>query len=491
MKKVLAFDFGASGGRAFLGCFDGDTISLDEVYRFDNEPVRVRDSLYWDTLRLYREIKEGIVRASQRSEFASIGIDTWGVDFALLSANGSLLENSYHYRDNRTDGMLDEVGKRIDAGLLYQMTGNQIMQINTLFQLYAARKADPRLFAVADTMLLTPDLFNYFLTGRKHSECTIASTTQLMDPFTRSWNLELLRMLDLPAELLPPVVQPGTSIGVLHPQLCNELRTTPKNIIAVASHDTASAIVAVPANQQDFIFISCGTWSLFGTELDRPLITRQSEQYNLTNEAGFESRTEFLNNICGLWLIQETRRQFIRSGKALSYPDLEAMAGECEKFKYFIDPDSHVFAQQGDIPERIIRFCEATGQGTPQTDGEIVRCIYDSIAFKYRLTLEQIKECTSKDYHTIHMLGGGSKDELLCRLTSDATGSTIIAGPAEATAMGNVAVQLIALGCIPDLKTARQIIAGSVKTKCFKPRPDPKLEPRYEYYKKNIVKREI
>lgn len=482
-KRVLAFDLGGSSGRAMLARFDGQKIELKEVHRFDNEPVMVHGTLYWDVLRLFHEIKQGIVQANNAGGFDSIGIDTWGVDFGLLSKEGALLENPVHYRDRRTAGMMDAVCKKIGAERLYQLTGNQLMEINTIFQLYSIAQNRPELLNSAETVLLMPDLFNFMLTGRKYAECSIASTTQLMDPVHQQWNPALMEQLGLRPSLFPPIVKSGTVVGTLTEELCRELETEPKTVISVASHDTASAVAAIPAETEDFIFISCGTWSLFGTELPSPIINEKSRRCNLTNEIGYGGTTTFLKNIIGLWLIQETRRQFKRIGKAYSYADMEQMAKASKPFACLIDPDSPVFVPPGDIPGRIRDFCQKTGQYVPQTDGEIVRCIYESIAMKYQYTFEQIQNCTGKAYSCIYMAGGGTKDRLLCQMTASAANRKVIAGPSEATALGNAAVQLIALGCILNLSEARKIVKNSFEPVTYLPENHQLWEQHFEKFR--------
>ncbi len=468
-KNVLAFDFGASSGRAMLGKFDGTKIELTEIHRFDNDPVYINGTLYWDVLRLLHEIKQGLLKAENTSTFESIGIDTWGVDFGLISNENSLLENPIHYRDKRTSGMIDEVCGVISYDELYNKTGNQIMELNTLFQLYSVSKNRSHILSQSDKFLLTPDLFNYLLTGKKYAESTVASTSQLLNPFTKEWDFELIDKLSLPRSIFPQIIKAGTVVGQISDEICNELNIKSKTVISVASHDTASAVVSVPAINDDFIFISCGTWSLFGTELKSPIISEQSKEFNLANEGGYNDTTTFLKNIIGLWLIQETRRQFKREGKSYSYADMENLAMECTSFACFIDPDAPQFVPSGDIPTRIKEFCKSTGQYVPKTDGEVIRCIYESISMKYKYSFNQIKACTHKEYENIYMVGGGTKDNLLCQLTANATNCNVIAGPIEATAFGNVAVQLIALGEISDIKQAREIIKNSFIPVTYRP----------------------
>lgn len=485
--KVLAFDFGASSGRAIMGTFENGKISLEEIHRFDNDPVIVGKSFYWDILRLFHEIKQGIVKAKNTCDFESIGIDTWGVDYGLLNEKGELLGNPYHYRDERTVGTQKEMELLISKEELYNITGNQINEINTIFQLYAFKKSNPELLELVDKVILIPDLFNYFLTGEMKAECSIASTTQLMNPYTKEWEFSLMDRLDLKREWFPEIVPAGTMVGRLKPQICDELDVSPKNVIAVCEHDTASAVAAVPTSEKDFVFISCGTWSLFGTELDAPVISDLSREYNITNETGYNNTTRFLKNIIGLWLIQETRRQFKREGKNYSYAQMEELARAEKPFTCFIDPDAPQFVAPGNMPQRIKDFCRKTGQKVPETDGAVIRCIYESLAMKYKYTFLQLKECCGKDFGVIHMVGGGTKDTFLCQMTADAADVPVIAGPIEGTAAGNVAVQLIAAGEISDIREARKIIADSFEVTRYSVKNHDVWEAAYPEFVKILI----
>lgn len=487
-KQVLTFDFGASSGRAMLGRFDGERIELTEVHRFENNPVMLRGTFYWDVLAIFHEIKQGITKARAYGPFSSIGIDTWGVDFGLLDKNGDLLQNPVHYRDARTAGALKAVGEKIGMEELYAETGVQIMEINTIFQLFTLAHRQPELLAQAGCALLMPDLLGYFLTGKKASEYSIASTTQLLDPASGGWNRTLMRRLGLPEHLFPDVVESGTVLGEVSPEIAEELGIPGVRVVSVTEHDTACAVVAAPAAEEDFIFISCGTWSLFGTELKAPIISGESRRHNITNEGGFHKTTTFLKNIIGLWLIQETRRQYRREGKEYGYNDLEKFSVAAAPFRYLIDPDAPEFVAPGNIPGRIREYCRRTGQGTPETVGEIVRCIYESLAMTYRRALEQIQECTGKRYRQIHMIGGGTKDTLLCGMTADATGCRVVAGPIEATAMGNAAVQLMAQGDLADLREARKAVARSFRPAEYLPKEKAVWDEAYGRYL-SIVKK--
>ena len=390
MKKVLAFDFGASSGRAIIGSFDGEKITLKEVHRFTNDPVDLGGTLYWDVLRLFYEIKQGIVKAKIAGGFDSIGIDTWGVDFGLIDKNGRLLENPVHYRDKRTSGLVEESFKSVPRQKMYDITGIQFMELNTLFQLISLKKQRPEMLERADKMLFMPDLFAYFLTGKMCSEYSIASTSQLIDINTRSWSKELLDAFGIKESLFAPLTEPGTQLGNLSKEICEECGVESVPVISVCGHDTQSAITAVPCESGDFAFLSSGTWSLFGTELQKPIVNETSLKINITNEGGFGGTTGFLKNIIGLWLIQESRRQWQREGKDYSYADLEKLALSEEPFKCFIDPDAPEFVPQGNIPERVREFCRKTGQYVPESVGEIMRCIYESLAMKYRMTFEKL-----------------------------------------------------------------------------------------------------
>lgn len=485
-KRVLAFDFGASSGRAIIGCFDGDKITLEEVHRFSNDPVSVGGTVYWDVLRLFYEIKQGIIKAKIAGGFDSIGIDTWGVDFGLIDSEGKLMENPVHYRDTRTVGLVDEAFKTMPKEKLYGITGIQFMELNTLFQLISLKKYRPWMLERADKMLFMPDLFGYMLTGKMCAEYSIASTSQLIDLDKKTWSKEILDAFGIKESVFAPLVQPGTVLGELSKEVCEECGVDPVPVISVCGHDTQSAITSVPCEDGDFAFLSSGTWSLFGTELDKPIVNETSMNINITNEGGFDGSTGFLKNIIGLWLIQESRRQWKREGKEYSYADLEKLALAAEPFKCFIDPDAPEFVPHGNIPERVREFCRKTGQYVPETVGEIMRCIHESLAMKYRLTFEKLRECTERDYPVIHVIGGGTKDGLLCQMTANSCDRTVKAGPIEATVMGNVAVQLMSDGSVKNIGQARKIVADSSELKTFEPKDTDKWAGAYEDFLKVV-----
>ncbi len=486
-RKVLAVDFGASSGRGMLGEYDGQRIRVKELHRFANDPVVVNGTMYWDVLRLFHEIKQGILKSKEYGTAESIGVDTWGVDFGLLDGQGYLLDNPVHYRDGRTQGMVEKSFAKIPQEDFYQLTGIQFMEINTVFQLMALKEQRPELLARAESMLMMPDLFNYFLSGVKASERSIVSTTQMGDPQQCGWVEEVVAKLELPRRILGEVVPTGTVIGKLQTAIQEELSVGELAVVAVAGHDTQCAMAAVPAQTEDFIFLSSGTWSLLGTELAEPVVTKQSAKLNLTNETGMAGKTSFLKNIIGLWLIQESRRQWLKEGKEYSFAQLEDIAEAAEPFQCLIDPDAPVFAPAGNMPERIRAYCRETGQKVPQSEGEIVRCINESLALKYRYVMEEIKACTGKEYEAIHVVGGGVKSELLCRFTAHACGTRVVAGPAEATVYGNMVIQLMAGGAIADLKQARQVVAASETPLVYEPGDRDAWEQAYAGYVKDIL----
>lgn len=485
-KRVLAFDFGASSGRAIVGVFDGDKIELREVHRFSNDPVKINGTFYWDVQRLFFEIKQGILKAKEDGGFDSIGIDTWGVDFGLLRKDGTLVENPVHYRDARNDGMVELAKKYMSHEEMYDITGIQFMDFNTIFQLLSLKENRPYILEEADKLLFMPDLLSYMLSGVKSTEYSIATTSQMVDLKTHDWSDKILDTFGIKKDLLTPIVPTGAVIGQLSDDICEELGVPKADIISVASHDTQSAITAAPCENDDFAFISCGTWSLFGTEVKEPILNEASKKLNVTNEGGYDYTIAFLKNICGLWLIQESRRQWIREGKEYSYADLEKMALECKPFKCFIDPDAPEFAPMGNIPKRVQEYCEKTNQYVPQTVGEIMRCIYESLAMKYRYTFDGIKDCTGKDYDRIHVMGGGTKDKLLLSMTAQSCNVDVYGGPIEATALGNIAVQLMSSGAISDIKQARKIIADGENLKLYTPDNRDEWENAYSTFKEII-----
>lgn len=484
--KMLAFDFGASSGRAILGQFDGEKLDINEIHRFPNEPVEINGSLFWDVLRLFHEVKQGLHKCvlAGHTDIDSIAVDTWGVDFALLDAQGNLLGNPYHYRDSNTEGVMGELYKTIQGEELYMMTGIQHMRFNTIYQLFSMKQRNLPAFEKAETMLLTPDLFNYFLSGTKKAEVSIASTTQLLDPFTGNWSSDIIERLGLPSKIFQEIIPSGAVIGRLTKALSEELGIKRASIVATASHDTQSAIACVPAEGSDFAYISCGTWSLMGIESEKPIINVKSNKFAFTNEKGINGKTTFLKNIMGLWLVQECKRHWDWEGGRISFAELENMANEAEPFVNFIDPENEVFMAPGDMPQRIRDYCSHTGQKVPQSKGEIIRCIYQSIAFKYRSTVEMLEDISGRKLDVIHMVGGGIKDKTLCSFTADATGRKVFAGPVEATSAGNLMVQAMALGGVKDLAEIRKVIKKSFEPEVYLPSDNANWDASFEKYKK-------
>ncbi len=490
--KFLAFDFGASSGRAMLAKFDGEKITLEEKHRFSNDPVDINGDLHWDVLRLFFEIKQGILKCANSGDrdIDCIGIDTWGVDYGLLDENDKLLGNPYHYRDTRTEGMYEEAFKIVPKEEIFEKSGGIAFNwFNTLFQLLSSKLSNDSRLKSAKTMLLMPDLFNFFLTGKKKTEYTIASTTQMFNSVKHEWAYDLLEKMDIPTDILTDVVYPGEIIGTIKPELAEELGIDEIPVIAVASHDTGSAVASVPVvDSKDFIYISSGTWSLMGVELDKPNVSKEALEYNFTNEGGVNKSIRFLKNIMGLWLIQESRRQWDREGELLSFDELERQANEAEPFASLIDPDYHTFQTPGNMPRRIREYCEKTGQKVPQTKGEVVRCIAQSLAFKYRQTVEGMEDVTGNKYNVINIVGGGIKDKMICQFTANATKRTVSTGPVEATSIGNVVVQAIAMGAIKDISEGRRVVKNSFDIKVYEPQDSNEWDKAYEEWKKIITK---
>lgn len=486
MSKILAFDFGASSGRAMLAQYVDGKITMEELHRFTNDPVSVNGTLFWDALRLFYNIKQGITKAVNAGGFDMIGIDTWGVDFGLIGEDGQLIQNPVHYRDGRGEKPFEEFFRRVDPAELYSKIGLQHMAINTLYQLIYLKESKPELLAATKKVLFTPDLYNYFLTGQMKAEYTIASTSEMLDAKKRDWSEELLELTGIPREKLCDITQPGSECGLLSDEICEELGAPKAKVMCTASHDTASAVAAVPTQERDFIFISCGTWSLLGTELHEACLNEKAAEYNFANEGGVAQTYRFLKNIMGTWLIQESRRQWIREGQEYGFGELEQMAKQCAPFKSLIDVDMPEFGKPGNLPRRIREYCEKTGQYVPETQGEMIRCIDESLALKFAYSISNLAECTGIEYKTINILGGGTKSALLCQMTANATGMRVIAGPDEATVMGNIIIQLIAAGEIADLSEARKVVANSTDLKIYEPQDTEIWAEQYKKFKELI-----
>lgn len=475
-KNFLAFDLGAESGRAMLGQFDGQTLDLSEIHRFPNTPARLPSGMHWDLLRLWNEIKQGISQASQKTDgqLASLGLDTWGVDFGLLDKNGVLIGNPYQYRDSRTDGMLEEAFRRVPRAEVYAQTGIQFMFFNSVYQLLSMVVAQSPALEIAQTFLTVPDLLNYWLSGRKVCEFSNTTTTQCYDPRQKDWAWPLLQQLGIPTHIFPEVVQPGTVLGDLLPSVRDDIglrNAIP--IIAPACHDTGSAVAAVPASGANFAWISSGTWSIVGAEVNAPVISEQSLAYNLTNEGGVNGTFRLSANVAGLWLVQECRRAWARQGEEHSYAELTQMAASATPLRSIIDPDHASFAKPnedaGDMSKRIRAFCQATGQPEPSSKGEIIRCALESLALKYRRVIENVETVLGHRLDPIHMVGGGTQNQLQCQFTADATNRPVIAGPVEATTIGNVIMQMVALGQLSSLGEGRDLIRRSFDVKTYEP----------------------
>lgn len=484
-SDYLALDLGAESGRGLLGRFDGERLTLDEVHRFANGPVRLLDTLHWDFLRLADEIKTALrkVAATDRA-LDGVGVDTWGVDFGLIGRGETLLGNPVHYRDARTEGMLEAAFRRVPRERIYEITGLQFMPFNTLYQLLAMRLSESPLLEVAETLLMMPDLLAWLLTGRRVGERTNASTTQLLDPRTGRWSDALCAELNLPRSILPDLVEPGTELGPLRPALAEEVGLTGQRltVLAPATHDTASAVAAVPVvrpagvaaavGPPDWCYLSSGTWSLLGVEVSQPVITAETLRANFTNEGGVVGTTRLLKNIMGLWLVQECRRTWARQGHDYSYDELLVRAQAARPFAALVDPDDATFLSPGDMPARLAAYCTRTGQKPPADQGGFVRCALESLALKYRWTIERLEAILGTTIRTIYVVGGGTRNTLLCQFTADACNRPVHAGPVEATAAGNVLLQAMARGRIGTLADARSIVARSFPVTVYEPR-DP------------------
>ncbi len=488
-SAYLAVDLGAESGRVMLTRFDGSRLQIREVHRFPNGGTRLGSGLYWDFLRLWDEIKSGLRRAALEAGPAirSIGLDTWGVDFGLLDAQDHLIGNPHHYRDPRTQGVLDAVFASVPRERVYSQTGNQFMPFNSLFQLYTmAQSGDPRL-SIARTFLNMPDLFNFFLTGEKVNEFSITSTTQCYNPVTRTWAADLLTELGIPTGIFGEVVPSGTVLAPLREQLGADLGLPGVSVVATTGHDTASAVAAVPAATEDYLYLSSGTWSLMGVELDEPMITPESFAAEMTNEGGFGGKIRFLKNITGLWLVQECRRIWAQQGITLDYSTLTGMAAQAPAFGPLIVPGDPRFLAPADMPAEIQAFCRESGQPVPQTKGEIVRTVLESLALEYRRVAGQIDRLTGRAHPVLHIIGGGTKNTLLNQLAADATGRTVITGPVEATAVGNALVQAIALGEIGSLAEGREIVRRSFEVETYEPRDSAAWDEAYARYRKLVA----
>jgi rhamnulokinase len=468
---ALAFDLGASGGKAVAGRFDGRRLHVQEVHRFRNDPVRVSGRLHWDILRLLHEIKQGIAAAGTAGlgEIESLAVDAWGCDFGLLDRYGELIGNPIHYRDELTRGAMEEVLQIVPRTEIFARTGCQFMPLNTLYQLYALRRARADTLERAATLLLIPDLIRFFLTGEATTEATIASTTQFLSIATRDWDRALLERLGLPSNLLTPIVAPAAPAGRLLPEVAGEIGCAAIPVSAVAGHDTASAVAAVPADER-FAFLSSGTWSLFGTELERPIVDERALAWNFGNEGGIGGTYRLLRNIMGLWLVEGCRRAWERQRRWPGYEAMMAAALQATAFQTMIIPNDPSFLNPVDMPDAIAAFCRATGQTPPESPASVMRCVLESLALAYRLVLEQTEDLTGYRFPGLRVVGGGTRNEALLQFTADAIGRPVWSGPAEATAIGNLLGQLMASGRIASVREGRALVRESFPIRTFEPR---------------------
>ncbi len=488
-KNFLAFDLGAESGRAVLGVLDKARLQLEVVHRFSNPTGQMRGHIHWDLLAQWEELKTGLRLAGKtdgaRRTLHGIGVDTWGVDFGLLDADGRIMGNPFHYRDPWTEGILEKTFARLDRKIIFDRTGIQFIRFNTLFQLAALHERYPHMLKSARRLLFMPDLFNYLFTDKEKSERSIASTSQMIDPRTRRWAKDLLEKLQLPTAILPELIDGGSVVGPLSDAVAEECDVEPMPVLAPGCHDTASAVAAVPATagREDWCYISSGTWSLMGVELPSPIINDKSLAYNYTNEIGIGGRIRFLKNIMGLWLVQECRRQWAREGTEHDYPTLTDMAEKTPSRGIVINPDHGPFMTPGDMPGKIDAYCRQTKQATPQGMGEYVRVCLESLALTYRRTVEGLEEILGRSISTIHIVGGGTQNKLLNQMTADATGRTVIAGPIEATAIGNILAQAMAVGALRDLEEARAVVAASFPVERYEPVNHESWGKAYDRYR--------
>jgi rhamnulokinase len=488
-RNLLALDLGAESGRALLGRFDGTRLTLEEKHRFPNPNGRINNHLHWNLLAQWEELKIGLRKAAggaaNQTNIDAIGVDTWGVDFGFLDRNGDLLANPYMYRDSQTDGMLDKAFAKVPRAKIFEATGIQFMQLNSLYQLMALAERKSPILECAHTLLFMPDLFNYFFTGQKYAEFSIATTSQMYDPRQREWAADLLAALGLPTHFLPAIVPSGTELGPLRTDVMSECNVGPIPVIAPGGHDTASAVAAVPAdaNRNDWCYISSGTWSLMGVEIPEPIINDKSLALNYTNEGGVSGDFRFLKNIMGLWLVQECRRQFQKDGHDYNYAELTQMAAAAPPFKSLIDPDHTPFLSPGQMPQKIKDFCRKTNQPVPESSGEYVRTCLESLALTYRKTIEGLEDILGRKLATIHIVGGGTQNELLNQMTADATNRQVITGPIEATAIGNMLVCAIAKGDLKNLAEARQVVKNSFPVKPYTPKETNAWNDAYARYR--------
>lgn len=480
----LAFDLGASSGRAILGILSNGKLELKEIHRFVNQMQCINGHYFWNIFSLFNELKTGLRKCIREYGIQpqSIGVDTWGVDFVHLNREGLILSLPFAYRDSRTNTSMNDLFQVVPACEVYARTGIQFMQFNSLFQLFSMVRDQASLLEITDSILFMPDAFNYLFTGIKKNEFSIASTSQMIIPGTCQWDTELLEKAGIPSGILQEIIMPGTILGNLQDDIARETGSEAVPVIAVAAHDTGSAVVSVPGTGDNFVYLSSGTWSIMGIESKVPIISEQTRQLNFTNEGGVDGTTRFLKNIMGMWLIQEVQRIWEGEGTKYSWPEMVELARKAEPFRFLINPDDPMFLNPRDMTQAVRDYCYQTAQGTPQSHGETIRCIYDSLALKYRFTLEQIRLVSDQPIEVIHIIGGGANNDFLNQLTADATGLPVIAGPTEATAIGNIMVQAKALGYIDSVNQIRQLVADSFDLVKYTPSKELDWETTYNRY---------
>lgn len=481
----FAFDIGATSGRSILGTMQGGTIELKELTRFPNKIIRVQDKYYWDIFSLYEALKEGLaVVASQNIPLDAIGIDTWGVDFIYLGEDGSLLSQPRSYRDPYTCGAPEEYFKLVSKKEVYDLTGIQIMNFNSIYQLFAAKSENFSPLKAAKNILFMPDALSYLLTGKKVCEYSIASTSQLLNPKTKTFENKLFEAMDVNSSIMQPLVMPGTIIGKLSASIAKECGLSEIPVIAVAGHDTASAVAAVPAENENFAYLSSGTWSLMGIEVKAPIITDETYQLNFTNEGGVEGTTRFLKNITGMWLLEQCRKEWEAAGRKYTYPEIVALSESTAGLQSVIDSDHPSFANPESMTRAIVDYCRQNGQKIPESPAEFIRCIFDSLALKYKDVLISLQKVAPFKIEKLHVIGGGSQNKLLNQMTANATGIPVVAGPSEATAIGNVMLQAKGLGIVRSLQEMREIIKNSVTPEVYLPQNTQVWEEAYEKFVK-------
>ena len=479
----LAFDLGATSGRSVVGTLADGKIEIQELTRFPNGIVELHGKFYWNLMGLYQSLKEAMVACVKAGiKPDSIGIDTWGIDLVPLGADGSILSMPRAYRDPYTVGAPEKYFERIPREEVYEKTGIQIMNMNTLYQLFAGVQEGYEPYLQAKEFLFTPDALAYMLTGNKVWEYTIGSTSQIMNPRTGDWNKDLLEATGLCADVLGKPILPGTVVGTLTDALAEETGIGKVKVVAVAGHDTASAVASVPATDENFAYLSSGTWSLMGIETREPVITPESYEMNFTNEGGVEGTTRFLKNICGMWILEQCRKEWKRAGKEYTYPQIVEMAMQAEPFQAFIYPDDDTFANPPSMLRAIEDFCNRTGQTPPASDAQIIRCIFESLALRYRETMDMLVKVATFPIERLHVIGGGSKNALLNQFTANAIGKKVVAGPSEATAIGNVMIQAMGAGVVSSLKEMRAIISQGVETQEFMPEATQEWEEAFKKY---------